>query len=86
NVSREQLATMIYRYEKFTGGGFQDAWAFLLDYVDRDSISDWAYESVCWMTVNSVMNGMPEKLFAPKETATRAQLATVLANYIELEA
>lgn len=86
NVSREQLATMIYRYEKFTGGGFQDAWAFLLDYVDRDSISDWAYESVCWMTMNSVMSGMPGKIFAPGETATRAQLATMLANYIELEA
>ncbi len=85
NVSREQLAAMIYRYEKFTGGGFQDVWAFLLDYVDRDSISDWAYESVCWMTVNSIMSGMPGKLFAPQETATRAQLATMLANYIELE-
>ena len=83
-VSREQLATMLYRYEQSRGGGFVGTWMFLLDYADRDAISDWAYEGVCWMSMKGVMQG-DNGSFNPDGTATRAQLAKVFVSYNELE-
>lgn len=84
-VTREQLSTMLYRYEQHTGGGFEGSWMLMLDYSDRASISDWAYEGVCWMTVNNVMQG-DQGMFNPLGTATRAQLAKVFVTYSELDA
>ncbi len=79
-ITREQMATMIYRYAQSKGLGFTGAWMFLLDFSDRDQISEWAYEAVCWMTMNDVIHGMGDGTFAPKESATRAQTAQILKN------
>lgn len=86
NVTREQLTAMIYRYEQYKGGGFKGAWMFLLDYNDMESISKWAYESACWMSMNGVVKGMPGNVFVPQGMATRAQLAAVFTNYLALAA
>ena len=83
-VSRESLATMLYRYEQYRGGGYVGSWMFLLDYADRTSISDWAYEGVCWMSTKGVMQGNGG-VFSPGGTATRAELAKVFVTYNELE-
>ncbi|MBQ7566255.1 MAG: S-layer homology domain-containing protein, partial [Oscillospiraceae bacterium] len=84
NITREQLATMLYRYAQKQGKGFTGAWAFLLDYPDRESVSDWAYEAMCWMTMNKVINGMGDGTLNPKGSATRAQVATMLMRFVEL--
>lgn len=81
-ITREQLAVMLYRYEQRKGGGFTGTWMFLLDYADREAVSDWAYEALCWMTMNGVMNGMDGKL-CPENTATRAQVAKMLMEYLK---
>ena len=89
NVTREQLATMVYRFEQHKGGGFKGDWAFLLDYVDKQNISQWAYEGVCWMSMNKVIQGLSVEGgmgFVPAGTATRAQLATIFTNYMALAA
>lgn len=83
NITREQLAAMLYRYEQYKGGGFTGAWMFLLDYTDRDQISEWAYEPICWMTMHGVMSGYGNKVLGPKDNATRAQVAQMLKNYLE---
>ena len=54
-ITREQLATMLYRYEQSQGGGFVNDWAFLLDYPDRDNVSGYAYEAMCWMAMNGIL-------------------------------
>ena len=79
-VTREQLATMLYRYAQHKGQGFTGLWSFPLDYPDASSVSEWAYEAMCWMTMNGVINGMNGKL-APASGATRAQVATMLMRY-----
>ena len=79
-VTREQLATMLYRYAQHKGQGFTGLWSFPLDYPDASSVSEWAYEAMCWMTMNGVINGMDGKL-APASGATRAQVATMLMRY-----
>lgn len=77
-ITREELAKMIYQYVQSKGEGFQGMWMFLLDVADREEIDDSAYEAACWLSMHGVMTGKPGNLFAPKDTLTRAELATVL--------
>ena len=80
DVTREQFAAMLYRYAKLRGKGFEDAWTFQLDFPDAGSVSDWAYEPVCWWVKQGVINGM-NGLLAPKGNATRAQVASMLFRF-----
>ncbi len=82
-ISREEFATMLYRYEKeIKGGGFTGAWMFLLENPDAAGISDWADEAMHWMVMNKVINGVDaEGTLAPQSGATRAAVAQMLLNY-----
>ncbi len=82
-LTREQLATMLYRYAQSKGQGFTGAWAFQLDYPDADEVSDYAYEAMCWTTMHGIINGMGDGSLAPQGQATRAQVATMLMRFIE---
>ena len=79
-VTREQLAAMLYRYAQHKGQGFTGLWSFPLDYPDAAGVSEWAYEAMCWMTMNGVINGMDGAL-APTANASRAQVASMLMRY-----
>ena len=83
DITREQLATIIYRYEKYKGGGFTGAWMFRMDYADLDDVSEWSYEAMCWCTMNNIVNGNPGKLLDPLGYATRAEAAAMLHRYCE---
>ena len=84
-LTREQLAAILYRYAKTKGQGFMGAWSFLLDYDDADQVSDWAYEAMCWMTMQGVIRGIRERVLSSKTGATRAQVATMLMRFEALE-
>lgn len=79
-VTREQLAAILYRSEQRSGGGFTGDWAFRLDYSDAGSVSDWAYESMCWCTMKGIVTGSDGAL-QPQSGATRAQAAAMLRRY-----
>ena len=81
-LTREQLATMLYRYAQSKGQGFAGTWAFQLDYSDADAVSDYAYEAMCWTTMHGIINGMGDGSLAPQGQATRAQVATMLMRFI----
>lgn len=83
-ITREQLAAILYRYEQKNGGGFKGLWMFRMDYVDLADVSDWAYEAICWMNMNGIVNGKPDKVLDPKGSATRAEAATMLYRYCEI--
>lgn len=85
NITREQLSAILYRYAQKNGEGFKGAWMFKLDYSDAANVSDWAYESVCWMTMNGIVNGYTDGRFAPGDKATRAQIATMVMRFCTLE-
>ena len=77
NVTREQLAAILYRYAKAHGKGFDGAWAFPLDFSDAEDVSEYAYEPMCWMTMNGIINGMGDGTLSPYNNATRAQIAVM---------
>ncbi len=73
-----------YRYEQtYGGGGFTGIWMLLLDFTDREEVSEWAYEAVCWMSMNHIVEGKGNKIFDPKGTATRAEASAMLMRYSE---
>ena len=82
-MTREQLAAILYRYAQAQGKGFTGMWAFPLDYSDAADVSDYAYEALCWMTMNGIITGMGDGTLAPKANATRAQIATMFMRFTE---
>lgn len=80
-VTREQLASLIYRYEQAQGGGFSGEWAYRLPFADLEALSDWALEAAAWCNMQGVMTGKTGGRFDPAGTATRAELATILTRY-----
>ncbi len=85
-ITREQLATMLYRHEqKYGSGGFTGMWMFLLDFADADQVSDWADEAMHWMTMNKVVTGKGDKILDPKGQATRAEAAAMLFRFLNIQ-
>lgn len=76
SITREQLAVMLWRY---AGSPAADG---ELDFKDADTVSGYALEAVRWAVDNGILNGCGDGLLAPRGTATRAQAAQMLKNYM----
>ena len=81
-VTREQMATMLYRNAKLYGQGFKGTWYFPLEFPDAAEVSDWADEAVHWVVMNEIIVGT-DKGLEPKALATDDQLAAVLERWQE---
>lgn len=79
-VTREQMATMLYRNAVLLGQGFQGMWMFLLNYPDAAEISEWADEAMHWVVMHGILVGTDRGL-EPKAAATDAQLTIVLDRW-----
>ncbi|MCI7658439.1 S-layer homology domain-containing protein [Anaerotignum sp.] len=82
SITREQLATILYRYAQMKGYDVTKK-ADLAGYTDSASISGYAVEAMQWANANGIVNGMTATTLAPQGTATRAQVATILMNFCE---
>ncbi|MDR1641037.1 MAG: S-layer homology domain-containing protein [Clostridiales bacterium] len=82
SISREQLATILHRYAlKFSS--LKEGSSNLSQYEDQANISSWANEAMSWAVGNGIIQGRTQTLLAPKEGATRAELAAVLQRFVE---
>lgn len=79
NITREQLAAMLYRY-----AGEPDGAADLSAYTDAGSVSAYAEKAVQWCVKNGILTGKTSSTLAPKATATRAECAAMLQRFAEL--
>ncbi len=82
-LTREELAVILDRASKLVSDDFKD-----VDYEDNllkdfEEISDWAQKSVGNSLHYVLMKGMGGKRFAPKETTTLAEVATVVKSLAE---
>ncbi len=82
SVTREQLVTFLYRYAKLQGEDVTVT-GELKGYTDTDKLGDFAMEAMTWAVENEIINGMGGGKLAPKDTATRAQFATVLMRFLD---
>ena len=79
-VSREQIAAILWRYAGSPQA--QDAQAF----SDESTISAYAADAVDWARANGIVNGKENNTFDPQGNATRAEVATILRNYLTMGA
>ena len=84
-ITREQLATMLYRYAKSRGLVTADLHGDLSAFTDSASVSPYAAEAMRWAVRAGIVNGMDGSL-VPQGEATRAQMATMLMRYAKLAA
>ncbi len=80
-ITREQLATMLYRYAQIKGYD-TTARTELSAFLDADSVSDWAQDAMQWAVAVGLVQGSDSRL-TPAAPATRAQVATILMRLIE---
>lgn len=79
NITREQLAAMLYRY-----AGEPDGAADLSAYTDAGSVSAYAEKAVQWCVKNGILTGKTSSTLAPQATATRAECAAMLQRFASL--
>ena len=80
NITREQLVTVLFRYAKFKGCDTSD-FESLDGFTDAAEISVFAVDAFGWAYKNLLINGTSSTLLSPKNTATRAQVATILTRF-----
>ena len=81
-LTREQMATIFYRFARYQENDLSvQSNDNLSHFYDVQAVSDWAVEALNWAVEKHLINGMPNNLLAPQGTTTRAQLATVLSYY-----
>ena len=78
NITREQLAVMLYAYARNIAGSDASARGDLERYGDRDQVSSYAVEALSWAVGAGVITGMDASTLDPGGTATRAQAAAML--------
>ena len=80
-VTREQIAVMLYRYAQFEGLETGLAGQDLSTYPDWASVSDYAKTGISWAVENGIITGSDGKL-DPGGVATRAQAAVMLERFL----
>ena len=84
NITREQLATMLYSYAKLKGIDTTQGGMAVREFSDYDSISDWAGQSMTWAVNAGILSGRGNNTLAPTAGATRAEMAVMLQQFVKL--
>lgn len=85
NVTREQFATLLFRFAQFSEIDTSVPMTFnLLQFEDRLHISSWAQEAMLWAVYHGLITGTSTTTLSPNGTATRAQCATILHRFSAL--
>ena len=83
DVTREQIATMLYRYVKHLGLDVSSRGS-LDKFYDGDQVSDWAKDAMQWAVKLGIFRGDDTGSLNPKNKATRAEVATLMERIVKL--
>ncbi len=81
NVTREQIATILYRYATYKGYDTENAGS-IANFSDAAKVSSWANTAISWAVGEELMNGDNGAL-RPQGNATRAEIAALLMRFCE---
>ena len=77
-VTREQLATMLWRYAGEPASDYS-----LSAFTDAANVSDYAATAMAWAVEHGIISGVTDTTIEPQGTATRAQCAAMLMRFVE---
>ena len=81
-LTREQFATILYRYAKIKGYNV-DKTKDISSYDDYKFISPWALAALRWANAEELITGRTEKTLVPDGECTRAETAAVITRFCE---
>lgn len=81
-ISREQLASILYRYAQLKGYDTSEQ-ADLSAYSDASNVSGYAKDAMGWAVAKGLISGVTESTLVPGGSATRAQAAMILMRFCE---
>ncbi len=83
DVTREQMAAFLFRYMGAVGFDVS-AWADFAGYADGNEVSAWAEEAMHWAVGSGLIIGRSDTELAPRDTATRAEVATMFKRLVTM--
>ena len=85
NITREQMAAMIYRYMTYKNMDLSVGEnTNILSYADCSNISDYAIPAMQYAIGSGIIKGMTDNTLEPQGISTRAQAATVFMRTFNL--
>jgi len=85
-ITREQMAAMMYRYASYkgydmtAGSGISEMSAF----EDSGSVSNFAADAIAWACSTGLIRGVAYGIIDPQGSAVRAQCATIIMRFLNL--
>lgn len=79
-LTREQLVTILYRYAQKKGVDVSRS-VSLNAYQDGSALRAWAAPAFEWAVASGAVNGKTATTLAPRDSATRAEIATIMMRY-----
>ena len=73
---------ILYRYAQSHDQGFTGAWAFRLPYTDAADIGEYAYEAVCWVTMEQILGDTGDGTFAPDATVSQEAGEQIMEQFL----
>ncbi len=80
-ITREQFATMLYRYAQYKGLDTSSR-GDLSRFVDSNKVSNFAQEAMSWAVGEGIISGKNGPNLVPKGNATRGEAATMLQRFL----
>jgi len=81
-ITRQEMTTILHNYTKLSGlDVFDPESLVIVEYDDRNQISDWAIASMRWAIHEGLLFGKPEHVLDPQGLATRAEAAAVVQRF-----
>ena len=81
-ITREQMVTIFYRYAEAKGYDVSIS-ASIDAFEDAGDVSDWAVPAMEWAVGTGLIIGRDAAHIAPKDTATRAEVATIVTRFVK---
>ena len=79
-ITREQMATILYRYARYQGEDVSDQ-GNLSAFADADTISAYAKQAMAWANGAGLINGVEGNRLNPTGQAVRCQAAAILHRF-----
>ena len=86
SLSKQEAVQIVFNYAKYKNVINTNAVDASLDAaLDRDSVADWAQESMKWALVNQFVDVDKEQKINPEKEITKEETAKILAMYLDME-
>ncbi|MCI7181149.1 MAG: S-layer homology domain-containing protein [Schaedlerella sp.] len=83
-ITREQMATMMYRYAKYKGYDIETDSSYISSFADCNQVQAYANDGMSWCVKNQIITGDGKTgLLLPQGDTVRAVCATIISRFTE---